>query len=116
MGSQMLSIQNEIRGNSEGSSAQTRRRDRGTYFKIFLPLIVCCFLVIMSITTLMVGQRQPRRWDYDYDYLRSEYFADYVYDEDYEGSKDVIVRKGQKKPPKETFNNNSSNNKDDLKV
>merc|ERR1719483_369800 len=92
------------------------KKGKSSMFKMLLPLIVCCLLAVVMFVTLMVGQRQPRRWDADYDYLRADYFADYGA-EDYEDNKEVIVREKVKKHNKKNFTShrNKSEEKDEFR-
>jgi|ERR1711915_197270 len=90
----------EVRNNGRGRKS----KEKGSSFKVLLPLIGCCLLMVLMVVALMVGERHPRRWDADYDYLRSDYFADYSYYDYEEPQNDVIVRKDDKNRKKSRRN------------
>ena len=66
---------------------------------------VCTYKVLINILI---------RWDADYDYLRSDYFADYGAD-DYEEEKEVIVKDTFEKQNKENSTSFKNSNADEKK-
>ena len=67
---------------------------------------------VCTVCTQKILIKILNRWDEDYDYLRSDYFADYGAD-DYEEEKEVIVKDAFEKHNKENFTSFMNSNADE---
>ena len=82
-----------------GMTGGARRRRRTPLLRAGLVVLLCLLLAVLALASLLAessGGRTLPLWDRDYDYLRSDYMADYsYYDKDYQQDEGVLQGAGR---------------------